>query len=265
MRSASTVLALTAVLAMSALSRSAQAQAPEPSHADETKDDGPAADSEVLRKDPPPPEPPADAEVPEGKELEGEFDPSRDHLEVTMGILGGFTQYSGVNFAYQKGDGPQRLIEPFDAAPFDGGLALGMRIEMRFVASHIRSTLGIDLPFPNFTTEETTASYDVDGQPVEVTVQSLKHQTFRFGVGGEYSFGMFTPYLDVLAGIHFVESRLITDDRFVTYGNTEFGLAARLGARYALKKSFFLHGSVTGGLLGPSRALGELGIGFSLL
>lgn len=258
MRSASTVLALTAALASSAAARPAHA-------ADESDEDAPASDSKVLRKDPPPPEPPADAEVPEGKEAEGDFDPSRDHLEVTIGILGGFTQYDGVSFAYQKGGGSQRLVEPFNAAPFDGSLALGMRIEARFVASHVRSTLGVDLPFPNFTQEDTAATYDVDGEQIAVSVQSLKHQTFRFGIGGEYSFGMFTPYLDVLAGIHFVETRLATDDQFVTYGNTEFGLSARLGARYALKKSFFLHGSVTGGLLGPSRVLGELGIGFALL
>jgi len=251
MRSTSAVLALITALGVGLVSSSVRAQAMD----DEER---PASDSKVLPKDVPAPEPPPEP-------IEEDFDPSRDHLEVTMGLIGGYADYSGMNFAYRKGGGPVQLVEPFDGAPYDGTLALGMRVELRFVASYIRSTLGVDLPFPNFNQEDTAATYDVDGQSVTISTQSLKHQTFRFGIGGEYSFGHFTPYVDVLGGIHFVETRLATDDQFVNYGNTEFGVSARLGARYSFKKSLFMHGSVMGGLLGPSKVLGELGIGFALL
>ncbi|MEM1030848.1 MAG: hypothetical protein AAF928_21845 [Myxococcota bacterium] len=231
----------------------------------------PASDGRVLLKKTAPPPAPTPAEQPtpppppEGKPLEGDFDPSRDHLELAIGILGGLTNYGPVNFAYQEGGGPVNLAEPFDVAPYDGTFALGLRIELRYVASFVRTTLGFDLPFPNFTRDDTTGVFDVNGEPVTIAVQSLKHQTFNIGIGGEYSFGMLTPYVDVLGGFHFVQTRLSADDQFVNYSGTEFGLSGRLGARYALKKSFFLHGSVTGGILGPSRVLGELGLGFSLL
>ncbi|MDC3954481.1 hypothetical protein [Polyangium jinanense] len=273
-RSSTFVLSLTTfVLVGLAAPAFAQESSPEPLPPGEKKADP----LEVAAPPPPTPPPQRQLEVPErptppppSVEEDSEEDgwANGDHFEFTMGFLAGQRSYSKTSFKFEEGTaegiGGGGLVEPFVKAPFDAATVLGLRYDLRLVMSHIRMTVGFDVPFPTYKVSDSTAVYNVSGTPRTVTVQSLSAKELRFGIGGEYAWTKVAIFADLLGGIHWVDTELAIDGYKADYGAMTFAFSGRAGARAHVRKWFFA--SVTGevGIIGDIRWNAELSVGFFL-
>lgn len=194
---------------------------------------------------------------------------SLDHFEMTMGFLGGQRSYSDLGFGF-TGDGAaaslgaDKLVKPFQRAPFDKVEVLGLRYDARLVLSHIRMTAGFDFPFPRYPQAAATGQYSVGGASRTVTLQSFSMKEGRFGLGGEYAFGPVVPFVDLMGGYHWVNADLAVDGQKASYSASSFAFTLRGGARLHVKKWFFVQAAGEVGLIGDTRWNAELGVGVAL-
>ncbi|MRG94740.1 hypothetical protein [Polyangium spumosum] len=268
-------------LAAPALAFAAPQAEPEPLPPGEKKADP----MEIAAPPPPPPPPPPQRtmQVPETIRTpeppprssydEDDDDDDRrwaagDHFEFTMGFLAGQRSYSKTSFKFEEGTaegiGGGGLVAPFVMPPFDNATVLGLRYDMRVVMSHIRMTVGFDLPFPTYKASDSTAVYDVNGTPRTVTVQSLSAKELRFGIGGEYAWTKVALFADLLGGVHWVDTELSIDGYKADYGAVTFAFSGRAGARAHVRKWFFAQLAGEVGIIGDVRWNAEMSVGFSL-
>jgi hypothetical protein len=190
------------------------------------------------------------------------------HGEFTMGFLAGGRTYADEAFTYDNGagdiEGVGGLVEPFENAPFDRVLAFGLRYDLRLVVSYVRMTAGVDLPFASFQAADTRARYDVEGTDREIVVQELRPYELRFGIGGEYTFGPVTPFVDLLGSMHWVGATLSVDGERTVYRASAFGFAVRAGLRAHLRDWFFLSLSGEVGIVDDVLWGAELSVGFAV-
>ncbi|MDI1477151.1 hypothetical protein [Polyangium sp. y55x31] len=261
-------------LAAPALAR-AQDSSPEPLPPSEKKADP----LEVAAPPPSPPPPPQrPLEVPErptpppppSYEDDSEDDgwARGDHFEFTMGFLAGQRSYSKTSFKFEEGSaegiGGGGLVAPFVKPPFDNTTVLGLRYDLRLVMSHIRMTVGFDVPFTTYKVSDSTAIYDVSGTQRTVTVQSLSSKELRFGIGGEYAWTKVAIFADLLGGVHWVDTELSIDGYKADYGAVSFAFSGRAGARAHVRKWFFAQAAGEVGIIGDIRWNAELSVGFFL-
>ncbi|TKD13101.1 hypothetical protein [Polyangium fumosum] len=210
---------------------------------------------------PPPPPPPYE-------EPESDGWANGDHFEFTMGFLAGQRSYSKTSFKFEEGAaegiGGGGLVAPFVMPPFDNATVLGLRYDLRLVMSHIRMTVGFDVPFPTYKVSDSTALYDVSGTQRKVTVQSLSAKELRFGIGGEYAWTKVALFADLLGGVHWVDTELAIDGYKADYGAVSFAFSARAGARAHVRKWFFAQAAGEVGIIGDIRWNAELSVGFFL-
>ncbi len=196
-----------------------------------------------------------------------DFDEGPDHFEFTMGFIAGERGYGGESFAHDGGgkgvDGAGALVAPFRRAPYDRVTALGLRYDLRLVVSYVRMTVGVDFPFASFDPDDTRGTYDVGGVEREIVVQKLRPYELRFGIGGEYAFKRFVPFVDLIGEVDWVKTALTVDGAAVQYEASSFGFAARAGARLYLRDWFFAQLSGDVGIVGQRRWDAELSLGFA--
>lgn len=191
-----------------------------------------------------------------------------DHFELTMGFLAGQRDYTGSTFEFDEGNatsvGGGQIVEPFAGAPFDKVTVFGLRYDMRLVVSYIRMLAGFDFPFPSFRSRDTTGTYILNGEKRQVTVQSLSAKELRFGIGAEYQYKSFAPFIDVIGGVHWVDTEFAVDGLKASYGASNFAFSVRGGARLHVRPWFFVAASGELGLVGDILWNGELSVGFSI-
>lgn len=195
----------------------------------------------------------------------------RDRVEFSMGFLSGGRGYADLGWGFDTNSpatmkGADKLAGkgPFVHAPYNNVTMLGLRYDARVVFSHIRMTAGFDLPFSSYRSAGTTTSYDVGGVMRQVSVTGLTAKEGRFGLGGEYTFGRVTPFIDVLGGLHWVSTDLNIDGQRASYSATNFGFSGRLGVRVELKSWFFAQIAGEAGFIGDMRWNAELSVGVAL-
>jgi hypothetical protein len=125
-------------------------------------------------------------------------------------------------------------------------------------------TAGLDLPFPSYKTTDTAATYQVNGSPQVVSVQSLLGKELRFGIGGEYPYRRVAFFADLIGGVHFVDTTLTVGSFYADYGAVSFAFSGRAGIRGHVKKWFFLSASGEVGIIGDVRWGTDLSVGFSI-
>jgi hypothetical protein len=182
--------------------------------------------------------------------------PGGDHFEATMGFLATAQDHRATGFT--NGSGPA-LVGAFAGTPYDQAVGLGLRYDVRAVLSHVRMTLGIDLPFTSF---GRAPSLRVDAH--DVTARSMWSWAMRFGLGAEYSFGAVTPFLDLQGSAQEVSTTITVDGGAADYEAFRFGFSGRAGLRVHLRKWFFVTASGELGLLGPTLWSADVGVGFRI-
>jgi hypothetical protein len=173
-----------------------------------------------------------------------------DHFEVSMGFLAGQRGYRDANFSLSNGANALDLMPSLDAAPFDRVNVFGLRYDARLVVSYLRMTTGFDFPF---------ATYRSD------TVRSLRPYELRFGIGAEYPIGPIAPFVDLIGGVHWVDTKLGANDVEAQYSATSFAFSVRSGVRVHVRRWFFAAAAGELGLTGDIRWGAELSVGFALL
>lgn len=182
--------------------------------------------------------------------------PADDHFEATMGFLTTAQDHRETGFA---NDAAPALPGAFAAAPYDRALGLGLRYDARAVISHVRMTVGLDLPFSAF--DRSTMSR-VDEHAV--TPRSMWSWALRFGLGAEYRFGAWVPFVDLQGSTQRVSTTVEVDGRATEYEAWRFGFSGRAGLRVHLRKWFFVTAAGELGLLGPTRWSADVGVGFRI-
>lgn len=183
--------------------------------------------------------------------------PNDDHFEATIGFVATGQNHAATGFV-ADGAGPA-LAQTFRAAPYDGLAGLGLRYDLRGVISHVRMTVGFDLPF--------TALGDVPARRADehdVAPRSLSMWSVRFGLGGEYRFGDVVPFVDLQGSAQRVFTTVVVDGHPHDYSATRFGFSARAGLRVHLRKWFFVTASGEYGLVGATVWAADLGVGFRI-
>jgi hypothetical protein len=217
---------------------------------------------------PPPPSPPRIYEKADDDEEDSEAFAKGDHFEFTMGFLAGQRSYSDTSFKFEEGTaegiGGGGLVAPFVKPPFDKTTVLGLRYDVRVVMSHIRMTVGFDVPFTTYKVSDSTGVYDVSGTMRQVTVQSLSAKELRFGIGGEYPFKKVAIFADLIGGVHWVDTELAIDGFKANYGSTGFAFSGRAGLRGYVRKWFFASASGEIGIIGDLTWNAEIAVGFSI-
>lgn len=196
---------------------------------------------------------------------EHESDGGEAHFEATMGFIAGRRSYEGMAFATESSvPGAGALVAPFEAAPFDGATVLGLRYDLRLVASHVRMTAGVDLPFATYRASDATGTYRVLDQDSRVTVQSLRPYELRFGIGGEGRVGPVALFGDLMGGVHWIDAALSIEGQTADYSAVAFAFSVRAGARLYVRDWFFISTAAELGLIGPITLTTELSLGFDL-
>jgi hypothetical protein len=194
----------------------------------------------------------------------------RDHVEVTMGFLGGQRSYDGLAFSLDSGSpagnipGATRLTKPFTVAPYDTVNMVGLRYEARVHIAYARMTAGFDLPFAIYRQSSAGGVYDVGGTPRNVSIDTLSAKECHFGLGLEVPFGPFVPFVDLLGGVHWVSTDLYLDGTHGSYSATGYSFTVRGGARVYMNKWFFAQVAGEGGIIGDLRWNAELSVGAAL-
>jgi len=207
----------------------------------------------------------ASAEAPEPLTNDDDW----DHFEVSMGFMGGQRNYSRTNFEHDEGadhiPGVAALSEPFLAPPYNKVGVAGLRWDARLVASHVRMTIGVDVPFTTFQARESVGVYDVGGEQRVVGVRTLQPVDLRFGIGAEYPLGPVAPFVDVMGSVHWVSTDVTIDGHEAHYDATSFALSGRAGARVHLREWFFAPAAGEVGFVGDVTWGAELAVGFALM
>lgn len=179
-----------------------------------------------------------------------------DHFEATMGFLATAQDHRATGFS---NDASPALAQTFARAPYDRALGLGLRYDARAVISRVRMTVGFDLPFTSF---DGAAPTRVDEH--DVTARSLWSWGLRFGLGGEYSFGAVTPFIDLQGAVLGVSTTVNVDGRAAEYDALRFAFSTRAGVRIHLRRWFFVTASGEVGIIGPTLWSADVGVGFRI-
>ncbi len=216
----------------------------------------------------PAPEPQSDWDRPTTAEPENDRDPHAplddqpiaawDHFEFSMGFVGGWRRFDRMAF---RGD-PTLDPSLYRTAPLDGVQSYGLRYDVRLVVAYTRMTVGIDIPFTQYTVDETTRTLD-DGS--QATVAHVKPFAFRFGIGGELPVGPVAPFVDILGSIHSVRATYDIDDVEREVKARSFGFSARAGVRLHVRKWFFASLAGEVGIVGPMVWAADLSVGFAIM
>jgi hypothetical protein len=108
-------------------------------------------------------------------------------------------------------------------------------------------------------------SQSVGNTSRKISVQSIDPIDLRFGIGAEYPIGPVVPFVDVMGGVHWVNTTLSVDEHQVDYSASSFALSARAGARLHVRRWFFAQLAGEVGLLGDVRWGAELSVGFAFM
>jgi hypothetical protein len=187
-----------------------------------------------------------------------------------MGFIGGQRAYDALAFSLDSASpanqivGASKLTKPFTVAPYDRVNMVGLRYEARVHIAYARMTAGFDLPFSVYNQTGTSGVYDIGGMTRTVTVQSLSAKEAHFGLGVEVPIGRFVPFVDVLGGVHWVNTDLTIDGASASYASTTFALTLRGGARVYMRRWFFAQVAGEAGLLGDLKWNAELSVGAAL-
>lgn len=181
-----------------------------------------------------------------------------DHFEISMGFVGGWRRFDRMAFRGDPGLDPSL----YRTAPLDGVQAFGLRYDARLVVAYTRMTVGIDIPFTQYTVDETTRILD-DGS--QATVAHIKPFAFRFGIGGELPVGPVAPFVDILGSIHSVRATFDINDVEREVKARSFGFSARAGIRLHVRKWFFASIAGEVGIVGPMVWAADLSVGFAVM
>jgi hypothetical protein len=189
-----------------------------------------------------------------------------DHFEMTMGFLAGQRDYRKTPFQLEGGslEGASQIVGFLTQPPFDATEAYGLRYEMRAVISYLRMTVGLDVPFLSYNPSEASGSYEVDGEPQRVTVQSVDTLDLRFGLGAELPLQRVVPFFDVLGSVHWVDARVAVGDEVVDYSASTFVFTLRSGVRIYARDWFFASIAGEYGLVGDTIWGADLSLGFAI-
>lgn len=181
-----------------------------------------------------------------------------DHFEFSMGFVGGWRRFDRMAF---RGDA---TLDPslYRTEPLNGVQSYGLRYDVRLVVAYTRMTVGIDIPFTQYTVDETTRTLD-DGS--QATVAHVKPFAFRFGIGGELPVGPVAPFVDILGSIHSVRAVYDIDDVEREVKARSFGFSARAGIRLHVRKWFFASLAGEVGIVGPMVWAADLSVGFAVM
>ena len=192
-------------------------------------------------------------------------DSELDHLEFSMGFLGGSRSYQNTGFEVQGGAGAALVGSdaraPFQHAPFDRLATYGLRYDTRLVVNCVRMTAGFDFPFPN--TAPGASRYTLGGVDRSVAVDSLRPYELRFGLGVEAPTRPLVPFVDLLGGVHWTSATLLVDGEKVDYRATSFNYSVRAGVRMQVRDWYFVSLAGELGLSGDVRWGTELSVGFT--
>lgn len=183
--------------------------------------------------------------------------------ELNMGFTGGLIDPSSLPLVFEKGDAASVAGATGLTAPF-GGPALGSLIvagptwEMRTTYSHVRFTAGLSKPFAQFRQGALDAETNVGGSPlvgppIPVSPRSLSLWVFRLGLGGEYTFGRVTPFVDLVGDIQLANAEVVVAGQRGTYQSAGFGFSVRAGTRVRIDHALFVGVSGEYGLVGAPR------------
>lgn len=190
-----------------------------------------------------------------------------DHFEISMGFMGGGRDYTDTGFDLREGEPPGdfTLDAAFTESPYDSVQVMGLRYDMRLVVSYVRMTAGVDVPFAVFNPRDSAATYSLGGENREVTVRSISPIGLRFGIGAEYPVGAVAPFVDLMGGVHWVNTVVDVDGTELEYGSSAFALSARAGLRLHVRKWFFASAAGEIGLVGDIQWGAELAVGFAIM
>jgi hypothetical protein len=179
---------------------------------------------------------------------------ARRHLELGMGFLGGVRDETRVGFVFAGGTAEsipyaQALTTPFALKPYDRAIVYGIGWEGRYVAQHIRFTVGLQKPNASFRMMDAIFPTDVGGVTRDVGTRSLNLWDVRFGLGTEYAFKYAAPFVDVVGDMQAVKASMTIDGQTARYEAWTFGLAVRAGVRFNMGGGVFI------------APMGEVGIG----
>lgn len=191
--------------------------------------------------------------------------PGSDPWQVDMGFLGGRRQYTGAGFTPGSGApaGAAGLVAPFGAAPYTGVTVLGVGYDLRLVVSHVRMTLGFDLPFSRFDPAASAGTYTVNGKQTPVVPQALHGLAVRVGLGGEVPEGRFVPYADLEGTVAWTRTDLALGTRPARFYAFDFGLSVDAGIRCYLGPHMFVVASGAAGIFSDQVWTARVGVGAS--
>ena len=175
---------------------------------------------------------------------------SKRHLELTMGFLGGVRDETRAGYTFSSGSaelapGAEGIVTPFALTPYDRTIVYGLGWEARYVARHLRFTVGVQKPFASFRMMDALS-------PSEAGLAGTRSLTLwdvRFGLGLEHSFRYVAPFIDVIGDAQYVNAALTVDSRAATFKAWSFGFVVRAGIRVHVGDALF------------SAPMGEIGVG----
>ena len=190
----------------------------------------------------------------------------RAHLELTLGFMGGGRDYRKSGFTYATGaggdvEGGRGLVEPMQRFPYVGTQLFGPTWEVRAVVERVRLTIGVQKPFTAYSLADGTGTYPVGGVDREVSTRALSIWELRFGLGYEYTFGRFTPFVDLIGHVDWISSELTVDAAPATYRAQSFAFAAHLGVRVRVGDYLFIAPSGEVGITGDIKWGAQLVVG----
>jgi hypothetical protein len=190
-----------------------------------------------------------------------------DHFEVSMGFIAGQRAYGASSFELTEGNTPGAvdLVRPFEEGPFERHTSLGLRYDVRLVAAYTRMTVGVDIPFAQFTPSEAQGIYSVGGVDRMVSIKSISPFLLHFGIGAEIPIGPIAPFVDVLGHLRWTDAVLTIDGAEHTYSETGFGFSARAGMRIHVRRWFYASLAGELGMAPEISWLGELSVGFAIM
>ncbi len=165
-----------------------------------------------------------------------------DHASIQMGFLVGQRNYTNTIFAREDGedDRGSRFQSIYQRPGFSNVFNTGLQWNALLRMSHVRMSVGFALPFSLLQPGDVQLEHEIDGKKELVRIQSLQPYEFRFGLGGEYSWGRFTPYLDLMGTIHVVHTQMSIEEISLDYASTHFSFSTRAGVRIRLRSYFYV-------------------------
>lgn len=189
--------------------------------------------------------------------------------EFTMGFAGGVLDPSAMPLVFQDGaasnvPGAMGLAAPFGGPSARQLITAGPAWEVRTIQSHLRFTLGLQKPFAQFRQGALDADLDAGGNTLRVSPRAMSLWVLRFGLGGEYTFGRVTPFVDVVGDVQLASADVSIAGQPGTFRSSGFGFSARAGARLRVDKHLSVGLAGEYGLVGAPRYGGTLLFGWTI-